>query len=223
MLKSTLADQVYDIIKNRIIKYEYRFGERIDIQKLEDEFGISQTPILFALNKLQKIGLVENRPRIGYFVLELTEKDLEEIYDLREMFEVYALKSAIKRQDADELEQLKEEIAQISKIKNEEKRRAKFQETDKRLHLSLINKSDNKRARTLFLQIYEIITISMFLGVEWEDLLEEHITLIDALMKQDLNEARRILKIHIKKAKKHAIMHLRTIKQQENVEIRISR
>jgi len=215
MLKLSLADQVYEIIKERIVTHQFNFGERIDIQKLESEFEISQTPILFALRKLQETGLVENRPHVGYFVLELTEQDVEEIYELREMFELHALKHAIRFRDAEELKQLREEIKKIQTIENEEERRAKFQETDKKLHLSFISKSNNRRLNDLILKNYEIITVSMFLGTEWEGLLDEHNTLIDSLIKRDFNEARSILKKHIRQAKKEAIEHVR-----ENMRLR---
>ena len=139
------------------------------------------------------------------------QKDIEDIYDIREMFEVHALKSSIKSMDADELQQLKNEIEQIPNIENEKKRKDKFRETDKRLHLLFINKSDNKRAISLFLQVYDIITISIFLGFEWTELLEEHISLIEALQKKDLKEATRILETHIRKAKRSAIKHLHAL------------
>ena len=44
---------------------------------------------------------------MGYYVIDLSEEDLEEIYDLREMFETYSLKSVIKNIDTDRLLSLK--------------------------------------------------------------------------------------------------------------------
>ena len=215
VLKSSITDQIYDIITDRIINLELRFGARIEIQMFENEFGISQTPIRFALNKLQDVGLVESKPRGGYFVIDLTEKDLDEIYDLREMFEVFALGSAIKSLDMDELQHLKKEIEQLPEIENEEKRKAKFNETDEKLHLLLINSSDNKRAKVLYLQVYDILKISISMGIQWKSFWNEHLILIDALLNQDLNSAQKILKNHLREAKKNAIQQLRDMEQQQ--------
>jgi DNA-binding GntR family transcriptional regulator len=213
MIKSSLADQIYDIIRERIINLNLDFGERIDVQKLAEEFGISQTPILFALNRLSDTGLVVRQARTGFYVLELTEKDLEEIYDLREMFEVHALKTAIKNVSRSELENLKQRMKSVPQIADDQRRKELFHETDRTLHLMIIEGCGNKKAKELFLYVYGIVRISIFMGVEWEISLKDHVALVDAMLERDLDRARSVLEKHIHESKYYSITQLRKKKQ----------
>ena len=49
----SMRDQVYEIIKNRILSREYSLGEPINIVHLSKELGISNTPIREALSQLE--------------------------------------------------------------------------------------------------------------------------------------------------------------------------
>ena len=91
----TMIDKIYTEIKNRIIRLEFKFNQKVNIQKISQEFGVSQTPIRDALNSLVKDGLVYVKPRVGYFVFKLTKKDLSEIYEVRKMIECFSLGKSI--------------------------------------------------------------------------------------------------------------------------------
>ena len=209
MIKSGLTDQIYDIVRDRITSLQLDFGQRIDVQKLADEFEISQTPILFALNRLSDVGLVARKARTGYYVLDLEEKDLEDIYDLREMFEIHALKTAIKNLNLRHLNDLKLQMQHVQTITDEQKRKELFHEADCKLHLMIVDGCDNKRAKDLFMYIYGIVNISIFMGIEWEVSLREHIAIIDAIVAKDLNCAKKILEKHIRVSRDNSIAQLR--------------
>lgn len=205
MLTSSLVDQLYVIIKERIVGLQLKLGEKIDVQKLAREFGVSQTPIRDALNKLSQNGLVNIRARVGYYVIDLCVEDISEIYDLRKIFENYALESAMENINFDKLGQLKQKMEKIQKEPNEKIGKAKFDETDRQLHLLIIMNCNNKRLQNLFSEIYDFVRISLSMGVEWKKSLKEHIALADALQEKDLVRAKEILKEHINDSKNNAI------------------
>ncbi len=163
MLKSDLAEQIYDIVKERIVSLQLKLGEKIDVQKLAEEFEVSQTPVRDALNKLSQHGLSITKARVGYYVIDLSTEDIEDIYDLRKMFEGYALESATKNFKSDELLLLKRKMEEIQEESSEKRKRAKFDTTDKALHSLIIKNSNNKRLRDLFFQIYDFVRISISL------------------------------------------------------------
>lgn len=208
MLISSLVDQIYDIVKERIVSLQLKLGEKIDVQKLAEEFGVSQTPIRDALNRLSQNGLINTRARVGYYVTDPSVEDIMEIYDLREMFESYALESAIENIKFDELRQLKRKMEEIQKETDEKTGKTKFNETDRELHLLIIKNSNNKRLQSLFSQIYDFVRISISMGVEWKKSLKEHIALVDALQEKDLTGAKEILKEHINNSRDNAIKAL---------------
>lgn len=74
----TIKEQVYEIIKNRILTQEYQFGEKINIGSLSKELGISNSPIREALSQLGQEGLVVSTPNSGLRVVNMSKRDLFE-------------------------------------------------------------------------------------------------------------------------------------------------
>lgn len=60
IMKTSMKDQVYQVIKDKIFKQEYDFGDTINITALSKELGVSNTPIREALSRLEVEGLVES-------------------------------------------------------------------------------------------------------------------------------------------------------------------
>ena len=206
MLTSSLVDQLYDIMKEKIVSLQLKLGEKIDVQELAEQFGVSQTPVRNALNRLSQNGLVNTRARVGYYVVNLSAEDITEIYDLRRMFEGYALEATIENIEFDELRRLKQKMERIQgKI---DKKTTEFEETDRELHLLIIKNSNNKRLQSLFSQIYDFVRISISMGLEWKESLKEHIALVEALQEKDLARAKEILKKHIDNSRDNAIKAL---------------
>lgn len=91
-MNQTIADKIYNKLKENItITSKIKLGQRVNIKKISEDFGISQIPIREALNRLVKDDLIIYKPRRGYYVIKLFYKDMEEIYKLREYFECLAI------------------------------------------------------------------------------------------------------------------------------------
>src|ERR1044072_7016818 len=61
----SLADVIYEEIRNRICMLRYPPGHLIHENRLAQEFGISRTPVRQALQKLEIEGFVETRSGVG--------------------------------------------------------------------------------------------------------------------------------------------------------------
>lgn len=101
----SLKQQAYTYIKDRIIKNKYLPGTELSENSLTEKIGVSRTPIREALVSLMAEGLVRQVGRM-YVVSSLTETDVQEIYELRNMVEVYSLKKTINSIPIDVLDQL---------------------------------------------------------------------------------------------------------------------
>jgi len=216
MLKTSLVDQLYHILKERIMNLELKLGQKIDMQKIANEFGISQTPARDVLNRLVQEGLVKLVPRVGYYVMSLSPEDLTEIYDLRKMFECHALKSAINDTNEDKLREIKRISENMRGETGRKIKKAKFDEIDLRLHSLIINSTRNKRLKDLFLQVYGFVKISLWLGFDLDRALKEHIELIDALLEKNLPKSTRILEKHINNSVREARRLLRRYSMAKN-------
>lgn len=97
--KQSLVDQIYDQIRNGIINLEIGLGERLNVNELQERFGVSSTPIREAINRLQKEGLVEYENNIGARVTSITEEDVYQINELAMTLHTAAVRFAMSRGD----------------------------------------------------------------------------------------------------------------------------
>ena len=56
---SSLTDEIVDIIRDRILKGEYKIGEKIKENQIATEFKVSRTPIREAFKQLENEGLID--------------------------------------------------------------------------------------------------------------------------------------------------------------------
>lgn len=88
--RDSLADQVYDEIRNAIILGELAPGSLYSVYQLADQLNVSRTPVREAAIKLADQGMVKFERNRGIRILMTTGHDLEEIFSLRMLLEVPA-------------------------------------------------------------------------------------------------------------------------------------
>ena len=88
-----LYQQVYDHLRAEITRGVYHPGQRLVVEQLASELGVSQTPVRAALTRLQSDGLVAIFPRKGTFVTTTTPKEVREVFQLRRIIECASLES----------------------------------------------------------------------------------------------------------------------------------
>src|SRR6516225_9538416 len=75
LVSTTVRAQAASELRDRILTGRLQPGDRLDLDELTAEFGISRTPVREALLELSYEGLVEVTPRSGITVLGLTPAD----------------------------------------------------------------------------------------------------------------------------------------------------
>jgi DNA-binding GntR family transcriptional regulator len=90
VVRSTLAEQAYEALQDRIVSGRLPAGHRLRTDELADSLAISQTPIKEALALLERDGLVEGASRRGSVVRRFSLADIEEIYAARMLIELDA-------------------------------------------------------------------------------------------------------------------------------------
>ncbi len=103
----SLVDQVYEKLRESIVKLEIPFGSKLNVSKLQEEYGVSSTPVREALNRLLNEGLIEFENNVGANVISLEETDVIEIQELQAAFEMGAVRYAMQKGN---LQQMAEEI-----------------------------------------------------------------------------------------------------------------
>src|SRR5512139_2643339 len=86
----SIRNQVLTKLRRSILTSKIAPGERLYEEKLAAGIGSSRTPIREALHVLEREGLVESIPRVGYVVKELDREEFEEIVEIRKAIECLA-------------------------------------------------------------------------------------------------------------------------------------
>ena len=96
----SLVDRVYEYLLTQIVTGEIKYGDVINIKKIADELGISTMPVREALKRLEFEQMVEIKPRSSCRLLKPSRKLIREVYELREVIELYAATCGKGREDA---------------------------------------------------------------------------------------------------------------------------
>ncbi|MDA8330395.1 MAG: GntR family transcriptional regulator [Candidatus Dormibacteraeota bacterium] len=88
----TLGATALEALRASILQGRFQPGDRLVESTISRELAISRGPLREALNFLEKEGLVESVPRRGKFVVQLTQRTLDETYRLRRILEAEAVR-----------------------------------------------------------------------------------------------------------------------------------
>jgi len=98
----TRADWAEEILRADILSGKLKPGERIKIGELVARYqGLSPTPLREALSRLAGSGLVEFVPQRGVRVAKGSKEDLQDVYEMRLLLEITALKRSLAHRDAE--------------------------------------------------------------------------------------------------------------------------
>lgn len=78
-------DRVYEGVKARIIAHEPPSGRRIQTGPLAQELFVSVTPVREALTRLAAERVIEEIPKAGFFVKEVSESEIADLYRLQQL------------------------------------------------------------------------------------------------------------------------------------------
>ncbi len=85
------SEQVYEILKERIIAGEFQPNERLLYKSIASELGVSISPVREAFLNLEKAGLVKIKPRRGVYVHQISNEDYFEYSLIRFSLESLAV------------------------------------------------------------------------------------------------------------------------------------
>ncbi|MEI6839086.1 MAG: GntR family transcriptional regulator, partial [Alcaligenaceae bacterium] len=95
--RTTLADRVYQQLKDDIGNFVLFPGDRFTENELCDRLSVSRTPLRQALARLQQDGHIEVLFRSGWRILPLDFKKFDQLYDLRILLEIASIKKITAR------------------------------------------------------------------------------------------------------------------------------
>ncbi len=195
-----LNDRAYEIIKEKILTKEFPAGTRLVDTQLAAEFGISRTPIRDAIRKLTEEGLVVAGAAKGYFVFGATERDIEEIFELRLMMDRMVVEKLITKVAPADPDGYRNRLDQI-RLATFEGPSDSFADRDEHFHDMLVDMADNSRLSKLYNENRSQTRMFRHLTATKENrtqiVTRMHSEILDALYQEDLIRALDAVTDHI--------------------------
>jgi DNA-binding GntR family transcriptional regulator len=199
----SLRGKVFTHIQNDILNGKYQPGDSLTELRLSDELGVSRTPVREALRQLELEGLVQSIPNKGAIVSGISMKDIEDIYTIRMMIEGLASRWATEKITSDELQELREalDLEDFYTQKNDTEHVIKF---DSKFHDIIFKASKSKPLMHTLSTFHHYIQRARSLSMGSPDraraALEEHKSILQAIIEGDAERAEKLTTEHVNNA-----------------------
>lgn len=201
----SLADQVFEHLEKDILGGKYERGSILTESRLSTELGVSRTPIREALRRLEQEHLIEESGK-GSVVMGITDKDLDDIFLIRERLETAAAELVVKNASDEEIQSLKEALElQEFYLSKQDAEHIKFM--DNEFHEKLYKLTKSRSFYDVLIPLHKKIQKYRRIAVENESRaaqsVAEHQNIYEALFQRDSKKAIAYVKEHLKNAHKH--------------------
>jgi DNA-binding GntR family transcriptional regulator len=200
-----LSQRVYRVLKERILKGELRSGEKLLQDELAESLGVSRTPLLSALSKLEKEMLVETKPRRGAFVRQLTHEEFVHIYDIRLRLEPLGAAEAAQNASPDATDLLEKTTLDFDRLAQTDDDGG-IKEADYRFHMQIMQMSGNQLLHDI-ISSFNIVLIANLEGLTKDPRVSssQHFEVLDAIKRRNADEAEAAMERHLSESRRLVI------------------
>ncbi|HWV16521.1 MAG TPA: GntR family transcriptional regulator [Cellvibrio sp.] len=201
--RTNLTEQIYQTIKQDIFTFRLLPGDRFSENEIAERVMASRTPVREALARLQREGFVEVSFRSGWQVKPFDFNQFEQLYDVRIVLELAAVKKLCEMEPPPNLEDLK----RIWLVKPEDRLEdgPTVCALDERFHEQLIEATGNSEMARIHHDITERLRIIRRIDFTQRNRIEatydEHAKILRTIMERRAEEVKSLLKTHIEASK----------------------
>ena len=204
----SLAKMAYEAIRKSILSGQWKIGELYNEKAIAADLGISRTPVREALLELASQDLIIFLPRRGLMVNRFTRHDVDEIFELRKAIELAAVEKITVADPPFDLFEIEEALLSQRKAVKQKDYFA-FMEADRLFHTSFSELTNNRRIIAILDNIRDMIHVmgAKALALEGRavEVIKEHQTILEAVKKGNLAEARRAMAYHLDQSKEAVV------------------
>lgn len=194
--RTFVKDEAYNLLAKKIINGELKPCERLRVQELSDDLGISRTPVREALLQLESEGLVMTKANRWTIVAPINPGEAKDIYPIIYSLEELALIESFEKIDEKFLEKI-QDINEDIKYFHRKNDQIKTIKKDNEFHNAFIELSGNVEIKPIVDKLkrrVERMEIYFFkTGEENFTTYNEHMDIINALKEKNLEKARAAL------------------------------
>ncbi|WP_449277648.1 GntR family transcriptional regulator [Leucobacter sp. GX24907] len=197
--RETLKDSTEAIIRRALLDGTMQPGEIYSANALAAQLGISNSPAREAMVTLVDKGLLELVRNRGFRVIEMSDHDRREVYDLRMLIEVDAVRKVaahgVDEQQAQDLRDACEAIVTVGESRDS----VEYLEADQNFHVGLVSLLGNSRLTSIVENLRDQSRING--GYDESDLIDksvlEHRAITEAVIAGDAELAKELMQRHL--------------------------
>ena len=155
----SLVELAYNRLSQEILSGRTDPGERLVEEQLTRRLGISRAPLREALRQLAQQGLVEHIPRRGVRVATLSDDDVRELYEVRDVLERHAVAILSPRPDVTGLRAALEVMRKATEAGD----RLELANAHRRFHVEVVAAAGNRQLAGLYESI--LVRIQLYMAV----------------------------------------------------------
>ncbi|KMY54463.1 GntR family transcriptional regulator [Bacillus sp. FJAT-27231] len=203
ILTTSITSQVTNAIREAILKGEYEPGRKLSEAALSEHYKVSRTPIREALKQLEREGLVEIIPRVGTCVTKPTEKELDELFTLKEVLEGLAAGLLAERGSEKEIDIIRKAVTDMEKAIQTSDNDLYVKANDA-FHEAILDGADNSKLNFMLNMLLNQIpyTRYVYLSIGLPDRrkksLAEHQAILKAIEDGKREEAEKTMREHVR-------------------------
>ncbi|MCS0497178.1 GntR family transcriptional regulator [Ancylobacter sp. MQZ15Z-1] len=204
---ASLVDNVYDVLLGQLMTLQIQPGERLRVDNLSRELGVSQTPVREALSRLEVNGLVIKTHLVGYRAApQLTKSQFEELFDFRLLLEPTAAARAAAAIDPDKIRRAEMIVQQMAGAHPGNHYRD-FAVHDSEFHDYLASLSGNTLIADSLERLHTHIHIFRFYSHArvTQEAIDEHRQIFDKLKQGDPEGTAAAMRSHIEKSRQRVM------------------
>lgn len=214
------GDRAYHALRQALVDFRFRPGERIREARIASEMALSRTPVREALNRLASEGFVTLVPNRGFFVRALDIDDLLDIHELRAIVESAAFARMCRRADDAQIAALADYWQSVQPAYAAHDADA-ILEADEGFHMMIARASGNSEIVALLPTINARIRFIRRILIDHarhdDDLVADHTQIVAAALARDAEGGAVLMRSHIeltvhvaREALKDALLRLHT-------------
>jgi DNA-binding GntR family transcriptional regulator len=207
---TTIRRKVHAYLREQILSGEIGPHERLIEAKIAKEIGTSRTPVREALHTLEMEGLLESIPRVGYKVNTVSDREVDEICEIRTAIETLAIRWAIEKAHKKLVNNLKKNITTTEQRVAQGEVRA-YVDLDAQFHEIIAGLSGSKRllelAQTLRRHMVRYRVQSIYAPDNVLRGINGHKAILAAIETGDVEMAAKAIKNHLEQSKRDILLY----------------
>ena len=219
ILKDDKVTIAYEYIKNKIVSGEYPPLHDISDIVLQKELAMSRTPIREAIQRLEKDYFVRIYPRKGTLVSELDYNLVNAVYEVRLLNEPYMATQSYNNLSTEWLHTMCDAFKHPPEFQSHDDYVNYYINLDNNFHNTIISKSSNSLLKELLKVVaahsHRIRLYSTRANRHYTASIEEHIEILDAMLRKDEKGIMETYKKHLHSSLEDALEYLFPKKKQD--------